>query len=133
MKWSEKNPIYGDIIRVKVSFYYHYGIYVSDDSIIQFGLPTNVTQAAEDVKVIETDIQTFLCNGELEVATFSHSEKKKVFKPDIIIKNARSYIGDDGYHILHNNCEHFVNKCAFGEAKSDFLDNVRKQIKKKLG
>ena len=133
MRWSEKNPVYGDIIRVKVSFYYHYGIYVSDECIIQFGLPTNVTQNADDVKVLETDINTFLGGSELEVAIFNRQEKKSSYKPDQIVENARSRIGEGGYHILHNNCEHFVNKCAFGEAKSDFLDNVRKQIKKKLG
>jgi len=44
-----------------------------------------------------------------------------------------SKIGTGGYHILHNNCEHFVNECVFGEARSSFVDNVRNSIRKKIG
>jgi predicted phosphohydrolase len=35
--------------------------------------------------------------------------------------------------ILHNNCEHFVNECAFGEHNSEFLSSVRNKLRKKLG
>lgn len=117
MKWLEKEPTYGDIIRVKISFYYHYGIFVDDKTIIQFGLPSNVTQPPEDVEVLTTDIQTFLNGSELETAVLSHGERKKAFSPDAVVQNALSRIGEKGYHILYNNCEHFVHGCTFGEAK----------------
>ena len=39
MKWEYKDCRYGDIIRVKLGSVYHYGIFVSDDEVIAFGLP----------------------------------------------------------------------------------------------
>ena len=45
---------------------------------------------------------------------------------------ARQRIGESGYNILHNNCEHFVNECVFGEKRSAFLQDVREKLRKKL-
>ena len=53
-------------------------------------------------------------------------------KPEEIIKTARSRIGEGGYDILHHNCEHFVNECAFGKSNSSFLDDVREKLRQKL-
>ena len=38
MKWLLTEPRYGDMVRVKSGTVYHYGVYVSDDEVIQFGL-----------------------------------------------------------------------------------------------
>jgi len=50
-----------------------------------------------------------------------------------IIRIARLRIGEGGYDILHNNCEHFVNDCAFGRSSSRFVDDVRQKLRRKLG
>ena len=104
----------GQIIRTKVSFYHHYGIFVSEEEIIQFGLPTDPGKEASQIKVISTDISTFLNGGEIETAAPTKSELKAMRKPDEIVRIARSKLGMGGYDILHNNCEHFVNECTFG-------------------
>ena len=131
MNWTDDTPKPSQIIRTKVSFYYHYGIFVSEDEVIQFGLPDDPGRPSEEIKVLTTDIYTFLGNGSLETATPEKSEKKSMRTPSEIIKIARSRIGEGGYDILHNNCEHFANECYFGEKKS-FLDDVRKKIRNKL-
>lgn len=133
MKWSEKSPEYGDIIRTKVTFYHHYGIFVDEQSVIQFGLPDNVYRPAEEIEVLSSDIYTFLQGGELEVAVFEGEEKKLKRSSEKIVEAAKSRMGEKGYDILHNNCEHFVNECAFGEKKSSFLLDVRKKLREKLG
>lgn len=133
MEWTEKAPEYGDIVRTKVSFYYHYGIFVNENRIIQFGLPDNVNRPADEVKVLATDIYTFIGKGELEVAELSASEKAKRRKPKQAVALAESRIGEGGYNILHNNCEHFVYDCVLGEKNSDFISNLRKNLRKKLG
>ena len=131
MKWSDKTPQYGDMVRVKVKFYYHYGIFVDETSIIQFGLPDNGNTPPDDIAVLSTDIDTF-ANGEfVEKAEPEHEEKKKRHSPEETVKIALSRIGEKGYNILNNNCEHFANECYFGEKKS-FLDDVRKKIRSKL-
>ncbi len=132
MEWTCDSPKMGQIIRTRVSFYYHYGIFVSEDEVIQFGLPTDPGKSAEQIKVLVSDIYTFLNGGELETAKPTLAEKKTMRKPEEIVKTARSRIGEGGYDILHHNCEHFVNECAFGKSNSSFLDDVREKLRQKL-
>lgn len=132
MEWTCDSPKMGQIIRTRVSFYYHYGIFVSEDEVIQFGLPTDPGKSADQIKVLVSDIYTFLNGGELETAKPSLAEKKTMRKPEEIVKTARSRIGEGGYDILHHNCEHFVNECAFGKSNSSFLDDVREKLRQKL-
>jgi hypothetical protein len=133
MEWTVNSPKSGDIIRTKVTFYHHYGIFINESRIIQFGLPDNVYTPAEEIKVLATDIYTFLQGGELEVGKPTRQELKNMRSPEEIVKLAESRLGQGGYDILHNNCEHFVNECAFGEHNSEFLSSVRNKIRKKLG
>ena len=121
MEWTVNSPKSGDIIRTKVTFYHHYGIFINESRIIQFGLPDNVYTPAEEIKVLATDIYTFLQGGELEVGKPTRQELKNMRSPEEIVKLAESRLGQGGYDILHNNCEHFVNECAFGEHNSEFL------------
>lgn len=132
MKWTDKQPSFGDIIRTKVTFYHHYGIFVSPDEVIQFGTPDNVSQPAESVKVLTTDIYAFMGKGEIEVGEAEKAELATLKKAQERVSTARSRLGEGGYDILHNNCEHFVYKCAFGQKKSVFLDDVRESLRKKL-
>ena len=132
MNWSVDLPKSGQIVRTKVSFYYHYGIFVDENEIIQFGLPDDVGKLANEIKVLATDIYTFLNGGILESGVPTKEELKKIRKSQEIIKTARSRIGEGGYDILHNNCEHFVNECVFGRSQSSFLDDVRDKIRQKL-
>ena len=131
MNWSVNTPRKGQIVRTKVTFYYHYGIFIDENEVIQFGLPTDVSRPADEIKVISTDIYTFLNGGILESGEPTREEVKSMRNVDETIKIARSRIGEGGYNILSNNCEHFVNQCAFGISTS-FLDSVREKIRKKL-
>lgn len=133
MEWTVNEPKSGDMIRTKVSFYHHYGIFVNDTCVIQFGLPNDVSKPADTIRVLESDIYTFLDGGELEVAKLSKAEESKRRSCEETVQIAKSKLGEGGYDILHNNCEHFANFCLFGEHKSDFLQSVREKLKKKLG
>lgn len=133
MIFTEKEPRFGDIIRTRVRFYYHYGIYVSDDQVIQFGLPDNVTTPSHLIRVLSTDVYTFLNGGTVEVAQPDRAERKKMRPAKEAVAVAQSRIGETGYDILHNNCEHFVNECVFGEHRCSFLEAAREQVRQKLG
>jgi phosphopantetheine--protein transferase-like protein len=130
MKWELIQPKKGDIIRVSFGNFYHYGIYVTDDEVIQFGLsPTlNVGLKEQDVKVLSSDIDVFLNGGFLEVAVLDKKEEKTRASVDDTVKKARSRIGETGYHLLYNNCEHFVNSCVFNNAFCSATDNARSKI-----
>ena len=126
MKWTLEDPNFGDIIRVKLGDIYHYGIYASDEEIIQFGLPlTNFRRDPSSVEVCITDLDTFLCGKFFETEKCERKEKKTRKTPQETVENARKRIGEKGYHILYNNCEHFVYQCAFGKTFCSQVDGVR--------
>lgn len=131
MQWTQNTPTYGDMIRIKVKFYHHYGIYVDEKTVVQFGMPDNGDTPADDIEVITTDIATFAGGQFVETAKYDHSEKKKLRSPKKIVELALSRVGERGYNILSNNCEHFATECVFGEKKS-FLDDVRIKIRNQL-
>ena len=115
MRWELVACIRGDIIRVNLGNLYHYGIYVSDDEIIQFGYPPVLRNIDKDrVVVVATDIKTFACEKIVEVGYFVHADHQKRFKPEIVVENARNRMGEGGYNVIHNNCEHFAFECYCG-------------------
>ncbi len=127
MKWEVLTPKPGDMVRVKLGSIWHYGIYVADDAVVQFGLPPTLTvhMAAEDIAVVQTDVAVFLQSGVLEVAVLDDAEQCRAFGATQVVARAQTRIGDKGYHILHNNCEHFCFECVFGEKRSTQTDDVR--------
>ncbi len=133
MKWTLDEPKYADMVRINFGSLYHFGIYVSDNEIIQFGLaPGRRPHVKEsEVEVLSSDAETF-CGGQfMEVAKFDKREQKKRFSPEKTVEIARSRLGERGYNMLHNNCEHFAYECTFGkkycsqtEAVKEFLNNL---------
>lgn len=131
MQWQQDTPKPGAPVRVRVSFYYHYGIFVGEDSVIQFGLPDGPTRPAAEIRVLSTDVYTFLQGGTLEVGIPDREERKKL-RSDVIAV-AQSRIGQGGYDLLHNNCEHFMYECLFGQPDSPTISSLRARIRQKLG
>ena len=132
MKWELKDPTLGCMVRAKVGPLYHYGIYVSDEEVIQFGpnptLRLNIPDS--QLSVCATDIDRFLCGAFLEVAVPERAERKKQRSPEKVVELARQRLGETGYHILHNNCEHFANECLTGQKYSSQTDGVRAMFQK---
>ena len=129
MKWVYAECHSGDIIRVKLGSVYHYGIFVSDDEVIAFGLPPTAEnlQNQQAITVLSTDIDVFSCGNLIETAQLSLKEKLKRKSPEKTVALARSRIGEGGYNLIHNNCEHFVNEIVFGEKVSEQERSVREK------
>lgn len=122
--WVNKEPVFGDHIRVNRGLYYHHGIYVTDDVIIQFG-STSQELNPELAKVMETNLDGFLKGGFLEVREYTEEEQKGKRTPTEIVNYAFMQIGRGGYNLLTNNCEHFANECVFGKNKSEQVDKIK--------
>lgn len=133
MRWEQGCPEPGAPVRVKVSFYYHYGIFVSPDSVIQFGLPDGPSRPAEEIRVLSTDVYTFLQGGTLEMGIPEKAERKTLRPAMQVIAAAQSRIGQGGYDLLHNNCEHFMYECLFGQPDSPTVSSLRTRLRQKLG
>ena len=142
MKWIYRECQYGDIIRVKLGSVYHYGIFVSEDEVIAFGLPPTAENLKhqQDIKVLATDIDVFSCGNMVETAQLTFKEKRRRQSPDKTVSAARARIGEGGYNLIHslrnrtneydpknNNCEHFVNEIVFGEKISEQELEVRRK------
>lgn len=129
MKWVYRECRYGDIIRVKLGSVYHYGIFVSEDEVIAFGLPPTAENLKhqQDIKVLATDIDVFSCGNMVETAQLTFKEKRRRQSPDKTVSAARARIGEGGYNLIHNNCEHFVNEIVFGEKISEQEMEVRRK------
>lgn len=127
MKWKLSDPRTGDIIRVLAGQFYHYGIYVDDSEIIQFGPTPDAEHSLldADIRVCVSDIAGFCKGAFLEVASLSLPERIKAAPAKEVVARARKEIGKGGYDILKNNCEHFVNMCVFGKKSSEQVDSVR--------
>lgn len=134
MKWHQADPKPGDPVRVKVSFYYHYGIFVSESSVIQFGLPDDPGRPGAQIRVLSTDVYTFLHGGTLEVGQPDRAERKTLRLAGEVIAAAQSRIGEGGYDLLENNCEHFMYECLFGRStcptSPSFFSNFRRKLEK---
>lgn len=123
--WSiSRKPIFGDHIRVNRGFYLHHGIYLDDENVVQFGTEAGVEISASNARVMIVSLKDFLKGGTLEVREYSIEEEKKKRKPTDIVNYALAHIGEAGYDLISNNCEHFANRCVFGESYSEQVDDV---------
>lgn len=132
MDWILSPAKKGDIIRVKVRFYHHYGLFVSEEEIIQFGHRDNTGTDPKDIEVLITDIGEFAGGQEVQTAKLTAAEKRSRRSVKDTVTYAREQLGRKGYDILHNNCEHFVNECVFAKPHSNFVEEVRKSLRERL-
>ena len=129
MKWQPTDAKRGDMVRIQIGSLYHYGVFVSEDEVIQFGYPPLPEFAEKNavVTVGAVDVDTFSCGSIIEVASLDRREKKKRLSPDETVARARERLGQGGYNLIHNNCEHFVNEIVFGKKISEQELEVRRK------
>ena len=131
--WEKIKPYYGCQIRVDRGLYQHHGIYASDDEVYQFASPQGTEISPETAVVHRTTLDNFLKGGELEVRVYTDEEKKKLRSPDEIIDYAKAHIGEKGYNLFSNNCEHFSNRCAFGVSESNQIEGLTNLLGRLFG
>jgi hypothetical protein len=93
----------------------HHGLYVGDGKVIHYGaLMYDVIRKP----VEEVTIGAFAEGRPVYVVT--HAER--CLDVDESIRRARSRLGEKHYRLLSNNCEHFVEWCLHGVARSFQVD-----------
>lgn len=125
--WISRKPQRGDHIRVSRlnGLYYHHGIYVTDDEVIHFtGDDDDSVLDWSKAHVIRTDLAKFLDGGTAEVKVYNEDELADLYPVEGIVNYARACLGDDGYHLIFNNCEHFANVCTLGRFRSRQVEDV---------
>lgn len=125
--WECRRPVKGDHIRVKRcgGLYAHHGIYVSDEEVIHFtGTDDDRVLDWSQCRVIKTSLAQFLAGGTLEVKDYTDDEFSDLYSVEQIVRYARFCLGDSGYHLVFNNCEHFANACTFGTYRSPQVERA---------
>ena len=135
MKWLTCEPTCGSMIRVQAGSVLHYGVFVSPDEVIQFGVAPNrrADMKESDVRVLTTSLTDFQNGVVCETAVFTSEETATHPTPAEAVATARNRMGEGGYHILYNNCEHFANECVTGKHYSEQVEGVREMFKGLLG
>jgi len=88
--------------------YTHHGLGLGDDRVIHYsGLSNDLT--TEGV-IEEISLEEFSQGKEVKIKP--HLDRQ--YSPEASIIRASLRIGEAQYHILHNNCEHFVQWCISG-------------------
>lgn len=106
----------GDHIRVSRLAYYHHGIYIGDNLVIHFSGEPSKKQNAE---IIKTPLAEFLDGGRLEIVNHPHC-----LPPDEVVDRAYAALGQKGYNLIYNNCEHFALYCKTGQHESNQVDGL---------
>ena len=93
--------------------------------MIHFAPPVNTGVIDPDsARIIVTSLKDFLNGGLMEVRCFNLEELKHKRSPQDIVNYAFSRVGEGGYNIISNNCEHFANDCLFGKKKRNQVDSI---------
>ena len=127
--WELTDLYPGAHIRVQIGDFYHHGIYIGDGEVVQFGLPFDVYTDPSQVKVLRSPLKDFCSNAVfIEVYHFSKKELKQKLPDEQIVKTALSKVGEGGYSVIANNCEHFANYCVFGKKTSKQIDDIYESV-----
>ena len=97
--------------------YTHHGIDCGDGTVIHFtGEPG---QQKINACIARTPVADFLGGGDQKVRRYGKRDDA-----DITLARAESALGDSGYHLVINNCEHFATWCCTGRKASEQVRGV---------
>jgi hypothetical protein len=101
----------GDHAFVRRFAYTHHGIVVGRDEVIHFAGTAGALKA--NARICVGTLDEFARGGRIEVR--SYGERLDLQET---VERARSRVGESGYHLVGNNCEHFATWCVTGTTKS---------------
>lgn len=101
----------GDHIYVDYGFYTHHGIDCGDGTVVHL--------SKEKGKISQDTMRSFARGNSIYV-----EQRKHHYSPEQVVQRAKSKLGETGYNLGLNNCEHFANWCHSGRHHSKQIANV---------
>lgn len=95
--------------------YTHHGLYVGGGRVIHYG---GNAEPGVRAPIEEVSVEQFSAGRSIQVK--EHKDRR--YSREESVARARSRVGEDGYCVFGNNCEHFVNWCITGEHGSTQAD-----------
>lgn len=99
------------------NWYEHHGIYVGNGRVVHYAGFCNGYHTGP---VDEVSIADFECGLGFRIRVRDH----RVFDARAIAARARSRIGENGYRLFGNNCEHFCEWCITGRSRSRQIERL---------
>ena len=111
----------GDHLVTERTRYTHHGLYIGDNEVIHYaGLSNNMDKG----KIEITSYEDFSQNKN----TYIKTHFNRVYNEIESVTRAYSRLGEDEYNLVFNNCEHFVNWCIDGLARSEQVEIALKTL-----
>lgn len=99
---------FGDVISVNRGIYRHFGIYLSNNTVIHYA--SRHGNLGGSASIHATSLRSFLSGARgYEVCVFPDG-----FSGRKTVKRALTRIGERRYSLFSNNCEHFATWCKIG-------------------
>jgi Lecithin retinol acyltransferase len=103
----------GDHIYIQHIGFTHHGIDCGDGSVIHYG-----KRGGE--KICRISKNDFASGNKIHVKEYG-----KCYSDDTVVRRAESRLGEKGYDLFSNNCEHFAYWCKTGKDKSEQVGQVQ--------
>jgi hypothetical protein len=97
--------------------YTHHGIYVGRSRVVQYG---GLSRGLRRGPVEEVSLPDFAQGYPIWI----RMEESRWSDGNEIVRRARLRLGENRYHVLRNNCEHFCEWCVRGEHRSYQVDEL---------
>jgi hypothetical protein len=116
LREGEEPPLAAHLVTPRRG-YTHHGLYVGRGRIIHYpGLIGSFRRRA----VEEVSLAEFARGRPIALRTDSNPR----FDREDVVSRARSRLGENRYHIIRNNCEHFCEWCLSGVSRSRQLESL---------
>jgi len=97
--------------------YTHHGIYVGAGKVVHY---SGLARVMSRGPVAEVPLVEFADGRSVTIKV----EPAARYSPNVIAERARSRLGEDRYHLVTNNCEHFCAWCVTGESRSEQVERA---------
>ncbi len=106
----------GDHIFILRAGYTHHGIDMGDGTVVHWALPEASEKSLLDkhqASILRTPLKDFQGNSKLKVKKYKDS-----LPAEKVVERALERLGENGYHLVFNNCEQFASFCKTGISES---------------
>ena len=115
-----RTAVPGSVIYVQRKLIKHYGIFEGNDKVIH--LSYTLKPIVLPAIVHESTVDDFL-EGDPGFQVVDFSAVQWAYSDEETLKRARSRLGEIGYELFTDNCEHFALWCKLGEMRSRQVDD----------
>jgi hypothetical protein len=116
---GQEPPIGAHLVTARRA-YTHHGIYAGQGHVLQYG------GGLRRDPIEEVPLSRFSHGRQVWIRL---GERGLQDRPDVV-RRARSRLGEDRYHVLRNNCEHFCEWCVRGQHRSYQVDELVSRVGK---